>query len=272
MSWIKDHPEWKPSPSESEWYMGRADGKDIIKEQDVMILKMTERIQSLHAYLDLFATENAALKRELSEYKSWAQGRGKVELKARIIELEGIIEDWVREEGDIKVLKEENEKYRLGMQENRELRRHIEDYRDMNRERGNMIDDLMGFRQEYGHHVSSLENEIETLKSKVYALKTDNESMKAWTDAQMKEAQAEIERLNQESINWIKQFRMDSEVINTLEKRASVLEEKLLDAFMAGADWLERHRTGKQIVCYHERQKAMGFAIGEQTKILKEIE
>jgi chromosome segregation ATPase len=243
------------------------------------IIKLTGRIQSLHADLDLFAKENAALKRELSEYKSWAQGRGKVELKARIIELEGIIEDWVREEGDIKVLKEENEKYRLGMQENCELRRHIEDYRDMNREQGNMIDDLMGFRQEYGHHVSSLENEIETLKSNVYALKTDNESLKAWTDAQMKEAQEELKEAQEElkdlAVDIARADKRNDRLFDDLErvkKQNIFLEEKLLDAFMAGADWLEEFRFGKKLEWWADRQKAMGYALEAQAKILKEIE
>jgi hypothetical protein len=108
-----------------------------------------------------------------------------------------------------------------------------------------------------------------SLRTRIKELEIENERYRLGMQENCKLREV-IELLGQTEIGWIKQFRMDSEVINTLENRASVLEEKLIDAFMAGADWLERYRTGKQIVCYHERQKAMGFAIGEQIKIIKE--
>jgi predicted RNase H-like nuclease (RuvC/YqgF family) len=214
---------------------GRIDGNCIACKEDE-IIKLTGRIQSLHADLDLFAKENATLHSRVYAYQK------------------------------------ENEKYRLGMQENCELRRHIEDYRDMNREQGNMIDDLMGFRQEYQLHVSALENEIETLKSKVYALKTDNENLKAWTDAQMKEAQEELKDL---AVDIARADKRNDRLFDDLErvkKQNLFLEEKLLDAFMAGADWLEEFRFGKKLEWWADRQKAMGYALEAQAKILKEIE
>lgn len=63
--------------------------EDFEKDKDAEIIKLTGRIQSLHADLDLFAKEKAALK-------------------------------------------EENEKYRLGMQENCELRAELQREKEKN--------------------------------------------------------------------------------------------------------------------------------------------
>jgi hypothetical protein len=110
-----------------------------------------------------------------------------------------------------------------------------------------------------------------SLRTRIKELEIENEKYSLGMQENC-ELRKVIELLSQTEIGWIKQFRMDSAVINTLENRASVLEEKLLDAFMAGADWLEEFRTGKKLEWWADRQKAMGYALDAQDKILKEIE
>jgi hypothetical protein len=57
MSWIKDHPEWKPSPSESEWYMNQK-GKDDPIENDDNSLRVTVSMKELRELKE----ENETLK------------------------------------------------------------------------------------------------------------------------------------------------------------------------------------------------------------------